>query len=148
VAASPITIALIALGGTFLGAFGAILGSLLTPWVNWGVEKRRLRQDARGRLIQQWRGGNRELRDRETALARIAEDIKKGQPGPVALPETDPMQYEWSRRLRLEMRTWAVNRVDDLRKLPIEDRIGKIPDLLEAQILGIERKWGLPESPV
>ena len=34
-----------------LGFIGGVIGSLIAPWVQWGVEKRRLRQAKRRELI-------------------------------------------------------------------------------------------------
>jgi hypothetical protein len=35
-----------------LGLFGGIIGSLIVPWINWGVERRRTRQAKRRELIR------------------------------------------------------------------------------------------------
>ena len=34
-----------------LGFIGGVIGSLIAPWVRWGIEKRRLRQSKRRELI-------------------------------------------------------------------------------------------------
>ena len=39
-----------------------LVGSLVAPWVDWDVEKRRRRQEARIALIAQWRNEIRQLR--------------------------------------------------------------------------------------
>jgi hypothetical protein len=39
----------------FLGLLGGVAGSLIAPWVQWGVEKRKLRRQAREKLIQDLR---------------------------------------------------------------------------------------------
>lgn len=44
-------IAIPAVAGLVTGA----IGSLLAPWANWGVEKKRLRQIARAKLIEESR---------------------------------------------------------------------------------------------
>ncbi|WP_156622733.1 hypothetical protein [Mycobacterium sp. 852014-50255_SCH5639931] len=125
---------------------------MTTPLVEWRVEKRRVRQDARSRLIQQWRAEIRQLRLAEThRLARIKEHADRGLPPPAEseLPVIDPMQYEWFRRLRIELPSWAVSRVDNLRQQPPEARVGQIPNFLEERVFRIEsEEWGLPESPV
>ena len=38
-----------------LGFLGGVIGSLIAPWVQWGVEKRRLRQAKRRELISNCR---------------------------------------------------------------------------------------------
>jgi len=38
-----------------LGLIGGVIGSLVAPWVQWAVEKRRGRTDHRRELIRQWR---------------------------------------------------------------------------------------------
>jgi len=37
------------------GAIAAVIGSLIEPWVQWAVERRRDRQKYRRELIQSWR---------------------------------------------------------------------------------------------
>jgi hypothetical protein len=149
--ASGIMVALIALAGTVLGALGAILGSVMTPWVNWGIEKRRRTQDARVELITQWRGTIRELRNAEKGhLAQNAEHQNRGEPELPDPPEVGPMFYEPLRRLRvvLERSSFAITSLDNLSASSVRDRQGQVPDFLEDQVLRIERKWGLPDSPV
>jgi hypothetical protein len=151
--ASGITVALITggfvLGGTFLGALGAIIGSLLTPWVNWGVEKRRRRHDNRAQLIQQWRVEIRQLRNAENNHQAHNEELKKrGEPEEIDPPEVDPENSGVLRRLKDELPSWALTRLSEKRASPVKERKGQIPDLLEAEVLRIERKWGLPESPL
>jgi hypothetical protein len=38
-----------------VGLLTGAIGSLIAPWVNWGIEKRRKRHDNRARLINTWR---------------------------------------------------------------------------------------------
>ena len=38
-----------------LGLIGGIIGSLVAPWVHWGVEKRRMRQAKRRELVSSCR---------------------------------------------------------------------------------------------
>jgi hypothetical protein len=85
----------------------------------------------------------------EQSVSRDEERRKLGEPEE-DLPEADPMhqRHEWFSRLRPELSSWAASRVDNLRQLPVRDRKGQIPDLLWQQVLHIEKKWGLPESPV
>jgi len=148
---SEIAVALIsggsALGGAIVGSSGAIIASQVAQ----RAEKRRRRQESRAALIAQWRNDIRQLRNAESnQLARNEENKNQGQPEEPDPPEVDPWQhYEPLRRLRHELPHHAVGRVDELRRMPIQDRIGQIPDLLEEEVLHIERKkWKLPESPV
>ena len=39
----------------FIGLIGGIIGSIFAPWVNWGIEKRRLKLAHRAELIKEWR---------------------------------------------------------------------------------------------
>jgi hypothetical protein len=48
----PAIVALISLGSAVLGG---IISSLIPPWVNWGIEKRRNRFNARRQLIEKSR---------------------------------------------------------------------------------------------
>ena len=38
-----------------IGFLGGVIGSLIAPWVQWGIEKRRLRQSKRRELINNCR---------------------------------------------------------------------------------------------
>lgn len=44
-----------ALIASLLGLLGGIIGSLVAPWVNWGIEKRREKMKYRRDLVQKWR---------------------------------------------------------------------------------------------
>jgi hypothetical protein len=59
VVASEIVVALIG-GGAGL-ASGTVV-SLIAPWSNWGIEKRRLRRESRVQRIKEWRKGVNALR--------------------------------------------------------------------------------------
>ena len=39
----------------FIGLIGGIIGSIFAPWVNWRIEKRRLKLAHRTELIKEWR---------------------------------------------------------------------------------------------
>lgn len=45
----------IALIAGLLGFSGGVVGSLIAPWVNWGIEKRREKLKYRRDLVQRWR---------------------------------------------------------------------------------------------
>lgn len=38
-----------------IGLVGGIIGSVVAPWVNWGIEKRRLKHNHKIELIKEWR---------------------------------------------------------------------------------------------
>lgn len=38
-----------------IGLVGGIIGSVVAPWVNWGIEKRRLKHARKVELIKEWR---------------------------------------------------------------------------------------------
>src|SRR5258708_17148225 len=39
----------------FFAVGGGVVGSILTAWNGWGIEKRRLKRQQRGQLIENWR---------------------------------------------------------------------------------------------
>jgi hypothetical protein len=45
-----------ALIAAIVGFVTGILGTFVAPWVNWGIEKRRLVREDRRKAIAQWRG--------------------------------------------------------------------------------------------
>jgi hypothetical protein len=40
---------------TILGFIAGVIGSLVAPWVHWGIEKRRQKMNYRRQLIKEWR---------------------------------------------------------------------------------------------
>lgn len=38
-----------------IGLIAGTIGSLIAPWVHWGIEKRRIKQKRRIELIEKWR---------------------------------------------------------------------------------------------
>jgi hypothetical protein len=60
-----------------LGFVAGIAGSLIAPWVNWGIEKRRQRLSHRRELIASWRKMVREVTlikdESESSLAELLE---------------------------------------------------------------------------
>lgn len=46
-----------ALIGGAAGLATGVVGSLVAPWVNWGVDKRRFQHERRRALIDEWRAG-------------------------------------------------------------------------------------------
>lgn len=51
------------IAGAVSGSIFGSLASLVAPWVSWGVEKRRLRHEARRGLVSQWRNAVTESAD-------------------------------------------------------------------------------------
>jgi hypothetical protein len=54
------------------GLLGAGVASVVAPWSNWGVEKRRSDRDYRRRLVQSWRNGIAELTSEKKALGALS----------------------------------------------------------------------------
>ena len=132
-------------GGVIVGSLATLAGSRVTQ----RAQERRRRRESRAALIAQWRDGIRQLRNAEKGfLARNHENKEKGQLEEPDPPEADPMHYDPLRRLRQELPHRAGSRVDELRGLGVQDRQGQIPDLLEQEVVHIEKKWKLPEGPV
>jgi hypothetical protein len=147
--ASDIAVALISggftLGGVVLGSLGSIGGSVVAS----RAEDRRRQQDSRAGLVAQWRVDIRQLRRAESDhLRRNEENREKGQPEEPDPPEVTLKHYPSLERLQRELSSWAVSRVDNLLEFSLQDRKGQIPDLLDQQVLQIEKKWRLPEGPI
>ena len=41
--------------GGFAGLITGVIGSLIAPWIHWGIEKKRNKQTWRAELVKQWR---------------------------------------------------------------------------------------------
>ena len=151
--ASEIVVAAIS-GGTGLAA--GVVGSLFAPWANWGVEKRRLRRASRVERVQEWRAGVASLRTAErrdgqkqrVLKSPVYEQSLNVRPEYVTVvPDPDhaiAQTKAWFRTLRPEMAKSALERIQDLSKQPLAERIGELPALLDEEINSIERdKWKL-----
>lgn len=55
------------------GVVAGAIGSLFAPWANWGVEKKRLRLQARRSMVDGWR---RLLSDRELDQGKFAGSVE------------------------------------------------------------------------
>ena len=44
-----------AIVGGITGLISGAISSLFAPWINWGIEKRRKKQERRTELVKQWR---------------------------------------------------------------------------------------------
>lgn len=86
-----------------LGFVGGVVGSLVAPWVRWGVEKRRLRQTKRQELIngcrmllttdidkKTFRESDLYTKIRIHLYARVIEAIEKDDPPEPAPDGTEP----------------------------------------------------------
>lgn len=108
-----------------LGLIAGIAGTLVAPWVHWGIEKKRKRNERRVQLIQSWRMMiNKAGFDRTSVLNSPTWDLLMQE-----LPQ-------------------AV--IDDLRRplTSIHVTIGGPPidhdrTVLYREISKIEKKWGL-----
>ena len=112
-----------ALNAAAIGLLTGALGSLVAPWVNWGVEKRRLKRDDRKAAISRWRGNAQGI------WIPHAER---------AFPSSDgfnAMKPHLSSETIGAIEAWVVAPSEDLR---IE-----VQRLLNADLAALERKWEL-----
>lgn len=147
--ASEIAVAVI---GGVAGLVTGTAGSLTAPWAQWGVEKRRLRRQRRVELVAEWRAGIDALRAAESkAVPHIPFPGGPGRPGGYLVvstnapdpPETRDKLQDWYETLSPYLAKEAHDALQALRGKPVADRTGKIPDLLRAEVVRIERDWKL-----
>jgi hypothetical protein len=138
--AYEVPVALIS-GGVGL-ATGAI-GSLCAPWGNWGVEKRRTRQERRAERIEEWRDGIGDLRhaEQESIPGRPEGHLVFVTPADISNPNLTTQG--WWITLKTELSRPALRQLPKLTSQPLVDREGKVPDLLEREVARIERDWNL-----
>jgi hypothetical protein len=112
--------------GTFIG--GGVVGSDVTSWVNWGIEKRRLKQQHRTQLIQDWR--------QLIASLPVKGGWSHGDPDCLAMfrsPHFISLEHHLPRDLLGQLRA--------LRTIVVG---GDFPRRqLSEQVAKLERKWGL-----
>ena len=131
--ASEIVVALIS-GG--VGLTTGIIGSLVAPWANWGVEKRRRIQERRVERIKQWRDRADYIDFAERNHGRII-----GGDEPV---NSDVRKKDWFATLRPEMAPDILRKLEALCEQPVATRRGQVSKLIEHEITRIEReKWNL-----
>jgi hypothetical protein len=106
---------------------GAV-GSLLAPWAQWGVEKRRERLAHRRVLVATWRKG----------LARWEWDAAANP----ATPPLDLFRTDWYGSLSPFLKKGLAGQERTLVVTPVGDRSG-IASTLQGEIDRIEREWGL-----
>ena len=104
-----------------IGLIGGIIGSFIAPWVHWGVEKRKIRQQKRRELIN-------------TSRAMLATDIDK----------KTFQKTELYSKLRPHLYRLTIDTVES--DVP-PDGSQDDPDLFKEKILGdlarIEKEWVL-----
>jgi hypothetical protein len=136
--ASDIAAAFIGGGaGLLTGAVTGTISSLVAPWANWGIEKKRLARERRVERIKEWRDGVETLDWAERS---------HGQEGylPSERISGDVRTKAWWTTLRPEMAPDVRSKIEDLSEKPISTRHGQISKLIEHEITRIEReKWKL-----
>lgn len=134
IVASDIVVALID-GGAGL-ATGAI-GSLVAPWANWGIEKRRLNRQGRVERIRDWRDGVDLLDWTEKHHGQRSDYDGSIFTG-------DIHTKTWYVTMRPEMSKAARDEIEQLAEKPINQRFGEMSRLIVREIARIERDdWKL-----
>ena len=113
---------LLYLGAAICGLAGGVIGSLVAPWVHWGVEKRRQRQAKRRELIRSCRSVLSTEIDKETF--RDTEVYSQLRPHLYKAVIKEIERKESSEALKEN-----TNPVEDFKQLLLED------------IARIEREW-------
>lgn len=149
--ASEIVVALIG-GGA--GLVTGAIGSLIAPWSQWGVEKRKLQRQSRVDLLAGWREGIAELRRIEDEVAPLIPvplpgkrggghiQSDNGTPDPLSADIGRMSWYADSLRSYLDEASRA--NIEEVRQQRIIDRKECLLDLLSAEVDKIERGWNLP----
>ena len=150
--ASDIAVAFIGGGaGLLTGAVTGTISSLIAPWANWGIEKKRLARERRVERIKEWRDGVKDLRNAQHEDGKL-----KQVPKPASLGDrvTERIQYAsvvpdpdlvnvctkpWFRTLRRELSKKTVRQIAVLTAQPLQQRLGALPDRLDEEINRIER---------
>jgi hypothetical protein len=142
----------IALIGGGAGLITGALSSLIAPWSQWGVEKRRLTHQLRVEQVRTWRAGVEELRQIEDEVC--PSHPVPGPPGSggytvrSSSDVPDPSRANagrmaWYVSLRDQLDEEAREKAEALRKQRIFDRSENLPDFLAIEIGRIERRWKL-----
>jgi hypothetical protein len=110
------------IGGAAGLASGAV-ASLIAPWVNWGIEKRRLKRKRRYDLLDSWRAGIASWDGRDHTEA------------------VGTSRYE---TLRPHLKNDVRGQVERQRTVIIAPESGrKLKDLFTGEVDRIEHEWGL-----
>jgi hypothetical protein len=107
------------------------VGSLIAPWAQWGIEKRREDRAAHRHLIERWRVG----------LAEWERDPV----GPELWPTPALAHRDWYQSLRTHLSVVTRTDIEDTHGYGPLDEHGKSRyyDLLSEAIDRMERTWGL-----
>jgi hypothetical protein len=106
------------------GLFGLATGSGATAWVQWGIEKRRLKLQRRYDLLDSWR----------TGIASI-------EPGN---PQDFVVRQRWCVTLSPYLSDAGRARLENPRTVIVpSDSAGGLKDLFTGEVERIEREWGL-----
>lgn len=137
---------LVALIGGVTGVISGGIASLAAPWSQWGVEKRRMRQQNRISQIDLWRNGIDELRRGERAAdTRIPVPIDNrvaylisGEPDPESIKLE---QLSWYFSLQPHMSRESDERATSLASKRVAERESDLPAHLAKEVARIEKAW-------
>jgi hypothetical protein len=111
-----------AIVGGIAGLATGALGSVIAPWVNWGIEKRRSDRQHRRDLVKSWREG-------------LTYD---GHNYAVAL------NSNWYETLRPNLKAGVIEHLESQRTSIVPpDNYRHFKDVFTGEVDRIEREWGL-----
>lgn len=108
-----------------IGFVAGVIGTLVAPWVNWGIEKRRIRQHNRKDAIANWR----------QVISRVAKEQEYTDAGELEFLLHQEPEY-LNLKPRLSQKTQAMF---DLNQVSPEEAL----EALHAEISVVERSWHL-----
>lgn len=110
--------------GGVAGLASGVVASLLAPWANWSIEKRRLKRQRRYGLLDRWRQG--------IASAEDADD------------HTTFLTTEWYETLRPHLSSEARKQLEAERTWILPSDSGRgVRNSFTGEVDRIEREWGL-----
>jgi hypothetical protein len=113
--------------GAVAGAGTGLITSVVAPWTNWGIEKRREKRAARTQLIADWRA----------MVARHLADSDRIVDDPDYLKLRRHLSPERLRRVEV---THHVVVTDSTRGISADDKLAAVTE----QIDELEREWDVP----
>ena len=116
---------LVALVGAASGLVSGTVASLIAPWINWGVEKRKQKLEYRRQLVVSWR--------------KMIEDVSKQVPEDKS-PGDVVFLYQKHSAFHSLKQHLNIESVDMLRNL---DPYYELPFKISDEISRIEKKWKL-----
>ncbi|MDG4667003.1 hypothetical protein [Mycobacterium sp. 236(2023)] len=132
-----------ALIGGGAGLATGIVGTIFAPWVNWGIEKRRLRRQRRTEQVKEWR-------DRIQQVRWIEKDLLKPDTGVLSVAgiyspdDADVRQQTWFATFKTHLTRDQLQELDRMYENPLESRRGDVARFIEDRIGHVERDvWGL-----